>query len=54
MELDGQEIDLKQGDYLHLEPGEKHSFSNRGNVDARMVIVKAPYVEGDKVSLKDL
>ena len=49
--VDGKEITRTTGDYLRLEPGEGHEITNTGDMPSKMVIVKAPYVPGDKVDL---
>lgn len=51
MNIDGIESVLNPGDYIHIEPGEGHIVSNHGDVNVKMVVTAAPFVEGDKVMM---
>ena len=41
----------KEGDYIHLEPGEVHKICNESDEVLRMIVTAAPYAEGDKESI---
>ena len=53
MRIDGEDVKLVKGDYIHLEPGEVHKIWNDGDEILRMVVTAAPYVEGDKESVPE-
>jgi mannose-6-phosphate isomerase-like protein (cupin superfamily) len=44
-------VELKPGDYIHLEPGEAHKICKEGSEVLRMVVTTAPFAEGDKESI---
>ena len=49
--VDGQEVHLKQGDAIVLEPNEVHTFS-QSSEDYLHFVIHTPFVKGDKVVLK--
>lgn len=51
--VDGVVHHLKQGDFIHIEPLEKHYVRNVSDKPVKMVATLAPYQEKDKVELKD-
>ena len=50
--VDGKTVVLRKGDYIHLEPAEVHTFHNNSDVNARMIVTAAPFVDGDKEEVK--
>ena len=50
--VDGKTVVLRKGDYIHLEPAEVHTFHNYSDVNARMIVTAAPFVDGDKDEVK--
>ncbi len=40
--IEGEEIQLHQGEFLHIEKGEKHTWRNDSQEDAELVIVFTP------------
>jgi len=53
MYIEGEKVELKKGDYIHLEPGEAHKICNEGSEVLRMVVTAAPFAEGDKESVEE-
>jgi mannose-6-phosphate isomerase-like protein (cupin superfamily) len=51
MTIEGEEVKLKPGDYIHIEPGEGHIIRNPGVQPVKMVVTAAPFKEGDKIML---
>jgi quercetin dioxygenase-like cupin family protein len=50
--IEGEELGAAPGDFIHVEPGESHEISNRGDAPCLFTIVTDPFVEGgDKVLL---
>jgi quercetin dioxygenase-like cupin family protein len=47
--VDGVSHELRQGQLIHIEPGEVHYVINRSSAPVRMVSTLAPYEEVDKV-----
>ena len=43
--------DLNAGQFIHIEPGERHYVINRSSSVVRMTASLAPYKEGDKVEI---
>ncbi|MCI5596029.1 MAG: cupin domain-containing protein [Lachnospiraceae bacterium] len=48
MFINGEKYVLSKGDYIHLEPGETHKVCNYGDVNVKMVVTAAPFMENDK------
>lgn len=48
MLVDGEAIDLKQGDAIALEPGEVHTFT-QSSPDYFHFVIHTPFVKGDKI-----
>ena len=48
MFINGEKYVLSKGDYIHLEPGENHKVCNYGDVNVKMVVTAAPFMENDK------
>jgi mannose-6-phosphate isomerase-like protein (cupin superfamily) len=48
--VNGQEVSLKAGDILVVEPGEVHTFTD-SSADYLHYVIHAPFVEGDKFIL---
>ncbi len=48
---DWERVELKEGDYIHLEPGEAHKICNEGSKVLRMVVTAAPFAQDDKESV---
>lgn len=42
---------LTPGQFIHLDPGEKHKISNPGDVPMRMIVTATPTTEGDKYTV---
>lgn len=40
--IDGNEIELKEGEYLNIEKGEKHTWRNKTEFDAELFVTFAP------------
>ncbi len=40
--INGKEIELKPGEFLNIEKGEKHTWKNDSNEDAELIITFAP------------
>lgn len=49
--VDGVVNHLKEGDLIHIEPGETHYCINNSSAPVKMVSVLAPYQEVDKVEI---
>ena len=41
----------EKGKYIHLEPGEGHKICNESSEVLRMIVVAAPFSEGDKENI---
>ncbi len=41
----------KQGDYIHIEPGEPHKVINHEDFVVKMVVTAAPFVKDDKITI---
>ena len=46
--VSGEEVNLKAGDVLVVEPGEAHTFT-QSSPDYLHFVLQTPFVEGDKV-----
>ncbi len=46
--VSGEEVELKIGDVLVVEPGEAHTFT-QSSPDYLHFVLQSPYVKGDKV-----
>lgn len=44
---------LSTGDFIHIEPGEKHYCINNYDKPVKMVSALSPYQESDKVEIDD-
>ncbi|MCI8485057.1 MAG: cupin domain-containing protein [Lachnospiraceae bacterium] len=53
MKIDEKECVLNPGDYIHLEPGEAHKVSNFGEVNVKMIVTAAPFMENDKKMIEE-
>ena len=42
---------LKQGDLIHIEPGEIHYVVNHSDAPVKMISTLAPYTDPDKVEV---
>lgn len=51
--VDGIVNHLKQGDFIHIEPGEVHYCINNSDKKIVMISTLAPYQESDKVVVED-
>ena len=40
--IDGKEIELKEGEYLNIEKGEKHTWRNKTEFDAELLVTFVP------------
>ncbi len=40
--VNGKEIELKEGEFLNIEKGERHSWKNDSNTDAELIVIFAP------------
>ena len=49
--VDGKVNSLKEGDFIHIEPGEIHYCKNSYGEPVRMVSTLAPFQESDKVEV---
>lgn len=46
-----ERVELGEGDYIHLEPGEAHKICNESSEVLRMVVTAAPFADNDKESI---
>lgn len=51
--VDGKVNKLKQGDFIHIEPGEVHYCINNSTSSVKMISTLAPFQEVDKVDVPD-
>lgn len=51
--VDGAVNHMKQGDLIHIEPGEVHYCINNSTGVVKMISTLGPYQESDKVDLPD-
>ena len=49
--VDGTVHHLKQGDLIHIEPGEIHYVVNHSDAPVKMISTLAPYTDPDKVEV---
>jgi mannose-6-phosphate isomerase-like protein (cupin superfamily) len=49
-EVNGEQVELRAGDLLVVEPGEPHTFTSSSD-DYLHFVVQAPFVGGDKRSM---
>lgn len=49
--VDGKVNSLKEGDFIHIEPGEIHYCKNSYDEPVKMVSTLAPFQESDKVEV---
>ena len=49
MVVDGADIQAETGDVFRLDPFERHAIRNDGDVSAKLVFVKTPYLPDDKI-----
>ncbi len=53
-EIEGEEIEIKEGEFLNIDKGKKHSWRNDSESDAEMTVIFAPagiekmFIELDK------
>ncbi len=40
--IDGKQIELKEGEYLNIEKGEKHTWRNKTEFDAELIVTFVP------------
>ncbi len=40
--INDQEIELKEGEFLNIEKGERHSWKNESDEDAKLIVTFAP------------
>ena len=50
--VDGKEHILNQGDFIHIEPEERHYLKNNGSVPCRFCMCLAPFQMEDKVCVE--
>ena len=54
MTVDGKTDVYRQGDFIHLEPGEVHRLENRSQVEARFIVTTSPYMDrADKIVVEN-
>lgn len=51
--VDGTVHHLKQGDFIHIEPGETHYCMNNSDKPIKMISTLAPYQEVDKINIEN-
>ncbi|ETJ18090.1 hypothetical protein Q604_UNBC18681G0009 [human gut metagenome] len=51
--VDGKVNHLKQGQFIHIEPGEVHYCINNYNTPIKMVSTLAPYESSDKIDVEN-
>lgn len=51
--VDGVKHTLKEGQFIHIEPNEKHYIINNSDSVVRMISTLAPFVEVDKVDVEE-
>lgn len=51
--VDGKVNHLKQGDLIHIEPGEVHYCVNKSSGTVKMISTLGPYQEVDKVDVEN-
>ncbi len=51
--VDGKVNRLRQGDFIHIEPGEIHYCINNSAAPVKMISTLAPFQEVDKVEIPD-
>ena len=49
MEVDGNEIELKTGDGIHIRPGVRHQIRNSSRQPVEFLVVSHPPSHGDRV-----
>ena len=49
VQVDKETIDLENGDVLVVDPGEMHSFEVIGDTTARLLAMKFPNLQDDKI-----
>jgi mannose-6-phosphate isomerase-like protein (cupin superfamily) len=49
IEMEGREWVLRGGEGVEVAPGQLHQVMNRGDADARMLVVSQPMSHGDRV-----
>lgn len=49
--VDGVVHSMKQGDFIHIEPGETHYVINHSDAPIKMISTLAPYQASDKVEI---
>ncbi|MDD4843044.1 MAG: cupin domain-containing protein [Anaerotignum sp.] len=49
--VDEKKFTLTQGQFIHVEPTEKHYLINNSDKTAKLVATLAPYQESDKVEI---
>lgn len=53
MIVDGEVHRVKPGDVFKLSPGEAHDIVNDTDEDTRIIFIKCPYIEGDKIDVEE-
>ncbi len=51
--VDDEKHICEEGDMLHVEPKERHYLINPYDEPVKLVFVLSPFVDGDKVEIKD-
>lgn len=51
--VDGVVHSLKEGDLIHIEPGEVHYVINQSKASVKMISTLAPYQEVDKIDVEN-
>lgn len=51
--VDGKVNHMKQGQFIHIEPGEVHYCINNYNSPIKMVSTLAPYQNSDKIDVEN-
>ncbi len=48
--FEGQEITLRKGDGLEVQPGTRHQFCNRSGADVHFLVISVPPSHGDRTN----
>ena len=50
-EVDGEVIEVKANQSLHIKPGTKHRIMNKSSEDLHFLVISEPKAHGDRVNL---
>ena len=50
-ELDGERVEVRSGESLHIPKGVKHRVRNEGKEDLTFLLVSEPRAQGDRIDL---